>query len=112
MTLRPATAWLAALGLLAASGGTAAATPQTAAPGREVYEAVCIACHAAENVMVSSPKFGDRKEWQARMTRAGGLDGLLRNAVQGVGAMPARGGNDTLSDAQLKAAIRYMTQAD
>ena len=52
------------------------------------------------------------EEWQARTARAGGLDGLVRNAVQGVGAMPARGGRNTLSDAQLKAAIRYMMQAD
>ena len=111
MIVRPATALLAALGLLAA-GAAAAAPASSAAPGREVYEAVCIACHAAENVMVSSPKFGERKEWQARMARAGGLDGLVRNAVQGVGAMPARGGNETLSESQLKAAIRYMMQAD
>lgn len=103
--MRPASALLAALGLLAASPALAQGT------GREVYESVCIACHAAENVMVSSPKLGQHKEWQHRLVRAGGLEGLVRNAVQGVGAMPARGGKPELDAEQLKAAIRYMMQA-
>jgi cytochrome c5 len=104
--MRLATALLAACALLAASAVRAQGT------GRQVVESVCIACHAAENVMVSSPKLGDRKEWQARMARAGGLDGLVRNALQGTGAMPARGGKPELDAEQLKAAIRYMMQAD
>ncbi len=104
--MRLARALLAACGLLAASAADAQST------GREVYESVCIACHAAENVMVSSPKLGERKEWRQRMERAGGIDGLVRNAMQGVGAMPARGGKPGLDAAQLKAAIRYMMQAD
>lgn len=108
--MRLATALLAACGLLASL--PALAQRQDRQIGREVYEAVCIACHASENVMVSSPKLGDSKEWQARMAHAGGLDGLVRNAVQGVGAMPARGGKPELDAAQLKAAIRYMMQAD
>jgi len=104
--MRLKSALLAACGLLAATAADAQST------GRDVYESVCIACHAAENVMVSSPKFGERQEWQQRMARAGGIDGLVRNAVQGVGAMPARGGKPELDAAQLKAAIRYMMQAD
>ena len=107
--MRLATALLAASGLLAS---LPAAAQSQGRPGREVYEAVCIACHAAENVMVSSPKLGDRREWQERMARAGGPDGLLRNAVQGVGAMPPRGGKPELDAEQLKAAIRYMMLAD
>lgn len=107
--MRLATALLAACGLLASLPALAQSQGQL---GREVYESVCIACHASENVMVSSPKLGDRKEWQQRMARAGSLDGLVRNAVQGVGAMPARGGKPKLDAGQLKAAIRYMMQAD
>ncbi len=107
--MRLATALLAACGLLA---GLPALAQSQGQRGRDVYESVCIACHAAENVMVSSPKLGDSKEWQVRMARAGGLDGLVRNAVQGVGAMPARGGKPELDAEQLKAAIRYMMQAD
>lgn len=107
--MRPATALLAACGLLASLPALAQSQGRL---GRNTYESVCIACHATENVMVSSPKLGDRKEWQERMARAGGLDGLVRNAVQGVGAMPARGGKPELDAEQLKAAIRYMMQAD
>ena len=107
--MRLATALLAACGLLASLQALAQTQGRL---GRDVYESVCIACHAAENVMVSSPKLGDRREWQERMARAGGLDDLLRNAVQGVGAMPPRGGRPELDAGQLKAAIRYMMQAD
>jgi cytochrome c5 len=99
----------AAFGLPAAGISAAQASPQSM--GREVYEAVCIACHAAENVMVAAPKLGERKEWQARQARAGGLDGLVRNAAAGVGAMPPKGGREELSDSQLKAAIGYMMRA-
>ncbi|MCE3262216.1 MAG: putative cytochrome c [Pseudoduganella sp.] len=104
--MRPASALLAACGLLASF----AAPAQPA--GRAVYEAVCIACHAVENVMVSAPKLGDRKAWQERSERAGGMQGLVRNAAQGFGAMPPKGGRDDLSEAQLRAAIRYMQLAD
>ena len=104
--MRLARALLAACGLLA----SAAAPAQQ--PGRALYESVCSACHAVENVMVSAPKLGARKDWQQRLQRAGGLDDLVRNAANGVGAMPARGGRDDLDEAQLKAAIRYMMQVD
>lgn len=104
--MRLPSALLAACGLLA----SCAAPAQPA--GREVYESVCIACHAVENVMVSAPKLGERKAWQARSERAGGIEGLVRNAAQGYGAMPPKGGREELSEAQLKAAIRYMQQAD
>jgi cytochrome c5 len=39
-----------------------------------------------------------------------GLDGLVQNAVNGLNAMPPRGGNPALTDAQIQAAVEFMLQ--
>ena len=96
---------LAAALVLAAAGQAGAADM-----GRDVYQAVCMACHAAENVMVSSPKQGDAREWQRRLARAGSLDALADNAVNGYEAMPPKGGHPELTRGQIEAAIRFMMQ--
>lgn len=77
--------------------------------GKAVYQAVCIACHAPENVMVSAPKAGDVAEWARRAARgAGGIDMLTDNAINGFGAMPPKGGAAALTPAQIRDAIEFM----
>lgn len=77
--------------------------------GKAVYQAVCIACHAPENVMASAPKAGDVAEWARRAARSpGGVDVLVDNAVNGFGAMPPRGGATELTRAQIREAIEFM----
>ena len=75
--------------------------------GRKVYDAVCFACHAPSNVMVSSPKAGDTREWERRLASSG-LDQLTRHATLGIGAMPAKGGCSDCTENQLREAIRFM----
>jgi cytochrome c5 len=85
-----------------------AAGPVTAT-GRAVYESVCIACHAPENVMVAAPKFGDADQWRVRLSRsANGIETLTKHAIDGFGAMPPKGGAANLSSAEIKNAIAYM----
>lgn len=72
--------------------------------GRAVYSAVCARCHATGEY--GSPKLGDRTAWQPRLHL--GVDHLLDQAIDGLGAMPPRGGKDDLADAELRAAIVYM----
>jgi cytochrome c5 len=74
--------------------------------GRRIYNQVCIACHAPENVMVSSPKAGDAIAWKKRLAK--GLQAATDNAVNGFGAMPAKGGATDLSPEQISLAIQYM----
>lgn len=76
--------------------------------GREIYDSICSACHAPENVMVSSPKAGDSIEWEKRLRK--GLETLTDNALNGIGAMPPKGGASELSREQLRQAIRYMAE--
>ncbi|HIO92812.1 MAG TPA: cytochrome c5 family protein [Leucothrix mucor] len=80
--------------------------PTVARKGDEIYKAVCTSCHGAG--VLGSPKFGDKGQWAPRV--ANGLPALIKTATDGRGAMPPRGGDPTLSDEELKAAILYMTK--
>jgi cytochrome c5 len=76
---------------------------------RTVYESVCMACHAAQNVMVAAPKAGDAADWGRRLARARkGIETLADHAVDGFGAMPAKGGREELTRAEIKDAIGFM----
>lgn len=43
-------------------------------------------CHAPANVMVDSPKLGQKAEWTRRLSK--GLEKTIDNAINGIGAMP------------------------
>ena len=72
--------------------------------GAEVVAAQCVKCHEAG--LHGAPKIDDRAAWSQRMKY--GLDATVRSAINGHGAMPARGGMASLTDAELRAAILYM----
>jgi cytochrome c5 len=72
--------------------------------GKKIYEGTCIACHGTG--AAGAPKFGDKAAWAPRI--ATGMDTLLNVALHGKGAMPPKGGNASLSDADIRAAIEYM----
>jgi len=88
----------AASAVPAAAGGTDLAT------GKAVYEKTCQVCHAAG--IAGAPKAGDKAAWAAHL--AHGMDDLHKNAIKGIKAMPPKGGNPSLSDAEVKAAVDYM----
>ena len=77
-----------------------------AAIGAEVYQASCAACHA-EGV-AGAPKTGDKEFWGGKI--AGGTDQLVQNAINGIGTMPAKGGNPNLTDDEVRAAVEYMIE--
>lgn len=72
--------------------------------GKDVVQAVCIACHGTG--ANGAPKIGDQKAWAAREER--GLTGLSTNALNGIRKMPPHGGNPALSNAEIERAITYM----
>ena len=91
-----------------ASASVQAASAATGKPdGKKVYETTCIACHGAG--VANAPRFGDRKAWAPHLAQ--GAEELHRTALKGKGAMPPKGGNLTLSDAEVKAAVDYMLSA-
>jgi cytochrome c5 len=95
-----------------ATPAPAAATPAasaaaTKADGKKIFESTCTVCHGAG--IAGAPKFGDKAAWKPRL--ATGIDTLYKVALTGKGAMPPKGGNKDLSDADLKAAVDYMVAA-
>lgn len=89
-----------------AAATTAAAAPAKAEAnkGKAVYEANCTACHAAG--IAGAPKAGDKAAWAPRLKA--GMDALYATSLKGKGAMPPRGGNASLADADVKAAVDYL----
>jgi cytochrome c5 len=78
-----------------------------AGSGKATYDATCSVCHGAG--VAGAPKFGDKAAWAPRIKT--GKDALVAAVIKGKGAMPPKGGNTSLSDDAVKAAVDYMTAA-
>ena len=87
-----------------AAAKPAAQKQAAAADGKAVYDQTCVACHAQS--VAGSPKLGDKAAWAPRIKT--GMDALVQSALKGKGAMPPKGGNTSLSDAQIRAAVEFM----
>lgn len=72
----------------------------------EIVNGVCGGCH--NTGVMDAPKTGDASAWSERKSAAGGIDGLVAAAIGGKGAMPARGGDASLTDEQIRAAVERM----
>ena len=77
------------------------ATGAAAADGKEVYAKSCAVCHNA-----LPPKIGDKAVWETRAKL--GLDALVASVIKGKGTMPPKGGNASLSEADLRAATEFI----
>ena len=74
--------------------------------GESVYNSLCMACHATG--VSDAPIKGS--EMMAAREAEKGIDGLVQSAINGLNAMPPRGGNPALTDEQIRAAIEFMLQ--
>ena len=76
--------------------------------GAQVFDQSCAACHVSG--IAGAPKLGDQAQWKTRLAK--GTKVLYANALNGIsssiGVMPAKGGNASLSDAEVKAAVDYI----
>jgi cytochrome c5 len=72
--------------------------------GESVYAGLCKTCHEAG---VAGAPIADSEQMSARLEEKG-LDTLVANAINGLNAMPPRGGNPTLTDEQIRAAVEFM----
>jgi len=104
---------------VAAPSATVAAAPapaqatQAAAGGVEkgekVYKSTCAMCHGTG--AGGAPMFKSKDDWAPRIAQ--GKDTLYDHALHGFtgskGTMPAKGGNASLSDDDVKAGVDYMT---
>lgn len=72
--------------------------------GEDTYKKACMTCHAAG--VAGAPKLGDKAAWKDRIKA--GKEAMYTSALKGKGAMPAKGGQTALADADVKAAVDYM----
>jgi cytochrome c5 len=94
-----------------ATGPAADAAPAAAAAikpdpvkGKQVYQTTCALCHAAG--MAGAPKVGDMAAWGPRVAQ--GYATLYNHAITGIRGMPPKGGNPSLSEADIANAVGYM----
>ncbi|MGH8807201.1 MAG: c-type cytochrome [Noviherbaspirillum sp.] len=78
--------------------------PKVLQVGDAVYKATCAACHDAG--VAGAPKLGDAGQWAARIGQ--GQEKLVANAIKGLRAMPAKGGNPDLDDVEVERAVVYI----
>lgn len=75
--------------------------------GKKIFTEFCATCHAKKPMIdIRAPRIGDKKIWRA--LKKNGIPSLLNITIQGINAMPARGGCFECSDDELKAAIQYI----
>ena len=78
--------------------------PKVLQAGDAVYTAVCAACHASG--AAGAPKIAVAGDWGPRLAQ--GYDTLIKHAIEGIRAMPAKGGNPDLDNVEVERAVVYM----
>lgn len=78
--------------------------PKAYLTGKQVFDSTCTACHTAG--VAGAPKVGNKADWAPFIKT--GYQEMIKNAIHGVGAMPPKGGNASLSDYEVARAIAYM----
>jgi cytochrome c5 len=86
------------------AAGPAAAKAAGDGKGKSVYDTVCQVCHTPG--IAGAPKTGDKTAWAPRLKT--GMEALYASSIKGKNAMPPKGGNLSLSDADVKAAVDFM----
>ena len=86
------------------SEAASAAPKPDLAHGQKIYRQACAFCH--DKGVAGAPKTADAAAWSPRLAQ--GMDALYVSAMRGKGAMPAKGGNPSLADADVKAAVDFL----
>ena len=80
----------------------------TVSQGQLLWQENCAVCH--QQGLGGAPMIGNKKQWGKRVTQ--GLPTLIEHALTGysgeTGEMPPRGGNENLTDEEVKLAVTYM----
>lgn len=79
--------------------------------GQQVFNKICLQCHAADSNIAFAPKVTHNDQWTSRIAK--GFDTLVNHAIHGFtgpdgGVMPAKGGALDLTDDEVARAVAYM----
>ncbi|WP_158700928.1 c-type cytochrome [Phytohalomonas tamaricis] len=95
---------------LAAQASAAELPAQNAdhqALGKKIYEQTCAGCH---NVgVMNSPRFGDKRTLSALENKS--IETLYTHTIEGYRGMPPKGGDPSLSEKEVKAAVDYLVHS-
>lgn len=75
--------------------------------GEQVYNRLCMTCH--DTGVTDAPIKGNAELWAPRIAQ--GADVLFQHSLEGFNAMPAKGGDASLSDEEVKNAVVFMVNA-
>ena len=87
----------------AASSPSEAAGPRTA---QDIYNTYCMACHATG--AAGAPIKGNADAWKPRIAQ--GNETLIKHAIAGFNAMPARGTCGDCTDEELASTVDFIIQ--
>ena len=76
--------------------------------GQAIYDKHCSVCHVAG--VAGAPKFNDAAAWSERLVK--GFETMYNNAVNGIGAMPAKGLCMDCTDDEFLAAVKYLSASE
>lgn len=80
---------------------------KTMTKAEKQYNANCKVCHGTDSM--GAPMVGDIEAWTEVMAK--GFDKVLYNAINGVGGMPARGGNEDLTPSEAREIVDFMIES-
>ena len=72
--------------------------------GEAIVQATCAACH--KDGVANAPKIGDKNSWAPHLKHS--LNELVQTVIKGKGAMPPKGGDTSLTDAEIARAVAFM----
>jgi cytochrome c5 len=101
----PRPLWSALFALpLALAAGASSATQDRMEEGKAAYSANCAKCH--DTGVMGAPITGETADWEERSELWEGV--LMEHANRGWLKMPAKGGNDAMTEYDVDAAAEYM----
>ncbi|RMX18738.1 cytochrome c5 family protein [Legionella jordanis] len=75
--------------------------------GEQIVQHFCSNCHAEQPmIVIGAPRMNQKEDWEPRIKN--GVSVVMQHTIEGVGAMPPRGGCFECSDQQLILAIIAM----
>lgn len=74
--------------------------------GQKIYGTHCAMCH--NTGVAEAPKLGDKAEWKKRLKASPNV--VYDHAINGFSTMPAKGGCNSCSNEQIKAAVDYLVK--
>jgi len=78
----------------------------TVPKAERMYNESCKLCHATD--MMGAPAVGDSEAWNGLLEQ--GMDKIVYNAINGIGGMPAKGGNEDLLPSDVKLIAEWMIE--